>query len=171
MSLPERKFRVELLASNHDRESFACGNEALDRYIRAQAGQHMRRHLATCFILADRNEPGRILGFYTLAAASIDLQGLPQSMAKRLPRYPRLPATLLGRLAVSLEQRGQGLGEILLLDALARALSSEIASFAVTVDPIDEAARRFYQRYRFLPLGLDERRLFLPMSDIAQLFS
>jgi predicted GNAT family N-acyltransferase len=83
----------------------------------------------------------------------------------RLPRYPRLPGTLLGRLAVSLEQRGQGLGEILLLDALARALSSEIASFAVAVDPTDDAARRFYERYRFLPLGLEERRLFLPMSE------
>jgi ribosomal protein S18 acetylase RimI-like enzyme len=171
LSLPERKFRIELLASSHDRESFACGNEALDRYIRAQAGQDMRRHLSTCFVLTDRNEPGRILGFYSLAAASIDLQGLPEPMAKRLPRYPRLPATLLGRLAVSLEQRGRGVGEILLFDALARALSSEIASFAVIVDPTDDAARRFYERYRFLPLGLEERRLFLPMSEIAQLFS
>jgi predicted GNAT family N-acyltransferase len=94
---------------------------------------------------------------------------IPEPMAPL--RYPRLPATLLGRLAVSLEQRGQGLGEILLLDALARALSSEIASFAVAVDPTDDAARRFYERYRFLPLGLEERRLFLPMSEIALLLS
>lgn len=171
MSLPERKFRIELLASSHDRNSFACGKEALDRYVRTQAGQDMRRHLATCFVPTSADAPERILGFYTLAATSIELQGLPEAMAKRLPRYPRIPATLLGRLAVNLEQQGQGLGEILLLDALARALSSEIASFAVTVDPIDDAARRFYEGYRFLPLGLEERRLFLPMSEIAQLFS
>jgi ribosomal protein S18 acetylase RimI-like enzyme len=171
LSLPERTFRIELLAGSHDRESFACGNEALDRYIRTHAGQDMRRHLATCFVLTSSDGPGRILGFYTLAAASIDLHGLPEPLAKRLPRYPRLPATLLGRLAVSLEQQGQRLGEILLFDAMARALSSEIASFAVTVDPTDDAARRFYERYRFLPLGLEERRLFLPMSEIAQLFS
>ena len=171
MPTAEGGLAVEPLAGGHDRAAFTCGIEALDRYLKAQAGQDMRRYLATCFVLTDREAPRTIIGFYTLAATSIDLEGLPPALAKRLPRYPRIPATLLGRLAVAVDHQRQGYGELLLFDALARALSSPIASFAVTVDPINAPARRFYERYRFLPLAPDERRLFLPMPEIAQLFA
>ena len=162
---------VEPLANRHDRASFTCGVDALDRYLRRQAGQDMRRRITACLVLIARREPETILGFHTLATTSIDLGGLPSGIATRLPRYPSIPATLLGRLAVAREHHGRGLGELLLFDAFARSLVSEIATFAVVVDPIDESARQFYGRYRFLPLSEDERRMFLPMSEIARLFA
>ena len=161
---------VEPLGGWHDRSVFSCGVEALDLYLRERAGQDMRRRLASCFVLVTRSRPQAILGYYTLAATGIELGMLPEQVARKLPRYPKIPATLLGRLAVANDRRGQRLGELLLFDAFARSLASEIASFAFVVDPIDESARRFYERYRFLPLSSEDRRLFLPMSEIAQLF-
>jgi ribosomal protein S18 acetylase RimI-like enzyme len=170
MAADSSGFAVEPLGGRHDRSSFACGVEALDLYFRERAGQDMRRRLASCFVLVNERQPQEVFGYYTLAATGIDLDALPEEVARKLPRYPRIPATLLGRLAIASNHRGRGLGELLLFDAFARSLASDIASFAFVVDPIDEAARRFYERYRFLPLSSGERRHFLAMSEIAQLF-
>lgn len=115
------------------------------------------------------HEAGRIVGFYSLAASGVALADLPEDVVRRLPRYPLVPGTLLGRLAVDRTWQGHGLGEHLLLDALFRSLRSEVASYAVVVDARDEAAMRFYDRYGFRPLGRSNRRLFLPMSTIARL--
>lgn len=95
---------------------------------------------------------GAIGGFYTLSATATRLRDLPEDTAKRLPRYPLVPATLIGRLAVDRRYHGQGWGSFLLLDALHRWSASEIASFAVVADAIDEAARTFYLHESFLPL-------------------
>jgi predicted GNAT family N-acyltransferase len=91
-------------------------------------------------------------------------------LAKRLPRYPVVPATLMGRLAVHQNRQGQGLGELLLFDAFSRTLRSDIASYAFVVDAKDDAAQAFYQRYDFMPLASGGRRLFLPLAEIAMLF-
>lgn len=111
------------------------------------------------------------MGFYTLSALSIRLQELPADIAKRLPKYPAVPATLLGRLAVDEGARGRRYGELLLMDALARSLraSRTVASAAVVVDAKDDDARRFYERYDFLSLPDSPQRLFLPMRTIAVL--
>jgi predicted GNAT family N-acyltransferase len=109
------------------------------------------------------------LGYYTLAATSVALISLPDRLAKRLPCYPVLPATLMGRLAVDQRHRGRKLGELLLFDAFSRALRSEIATYAFIVDTKDDAATAFYARYRFLPLTQGSRRLFVPMAEIAKL--
>jgi GNAT superfamily N-acetyltransferase len=164
------ELRVEALAERHDRAAFACGVEALGRYLRFQAGQDVRRRVASCFVLVDGDDPAP-LGYFTLAAASIALADLPDVLARRLPRYPVVPATLMGRLAVDQRHRGRGLGEFLLLDALSRALRNEIASYAFVVDAKDEAAAAFYARYRFLPLTQAGRRLFVPMAEAARLFA
>jgi GNAT superfamily N-acetyltransferase len=89
-----------------------------------------------------------------------------------LPRYPQLPATLLGRLAVDQGMKGRGLGEFLLMDALRRSLeaSARIAAMAVLVDAKDDAAHAFYRHFGFLPLHEQPRRLFLPMKNVAGLF-
>lgn len=129
----------------------------------------MRRRVATCFVLLE-GDTARVLGFYTLAATSITLTDLPAATAKRLPRYPTIPATLMGRLAVDGRQWGRRFGELLLLDAYARALRNEIASFAFVVDAKDEGAAAFYARYGLMPLGAVGRRLFIPMAEIANLF-
>ena len=163
-----RSIKVEPLAGEHDRIAFSSGVPPLDRYLREQAGQDARRRIAAPFVAVD--EENRIRGFYTLSATSILLTDLPPELAKRLPRYPRLPATLLGRLATDLTARGIGLGRFLLVDAMHRAWRSEIASFAFVVDAKDEGAARFYKRESFIPLQTDLQRLVRRMSDIARLF-
>lgn len=120
-------------------------------------------------LVAD-DEPAPI-GYYTLAATSIALIELPEVLAKRLPRYPVVPATLMGRLAVDSRYRGQGHGEFLLFDAFSRALRNEIASYAFVVDAKDDHAAQFYRRYRFLPLAGGGPRMFIPMTEIAMLFA
>jgi GNAT superfamily N-acetyltransferase len=159
---------IDPLNNAHDRAVFDSGVEPLDRYLRTQAGQDVRKRVASCFVLTeDRVKP---LGFYTLAATSIALADLPATAAKQLPRYPIVPATLMGRLAVDRGMRGRRLGELMLMDAFTRALRSEIANYAFVVDAKDEIAEGFYKAYQFLPLAVPGRRLFLPMAEIAKLF-
>ena len=161
---------IEPLSDRHDRETFASGVEPLDRYLRQQAGQEARRRVASCFVLVG-NDDRVPIGFYTLAATGIALTDLPEPLAKRLPRYPVVPAILMGRLAVDARHQRQGHGEFMLLDAFARAMRSEIASYALVVDAKDDKAVRFYQRYGFRSLLSGARKLFVPMAEIAKLFS
>lgn len=167
----ETQYRIEPLGDKHDRAAFSCGVEALDRYLQKQAGQDVSRRVAAAFVIT---ADGRtIAGFYTLSAHLVNLDDLPESVAKRLPRYTNVPATLLGRLAVSENFRGQGIGELLLLDALKRALGNtrEIVSAAVVIDARDERARRFHLHHDFIPLTTPPNRLFYPMKTIEKLFS
>lgn len=164
-------FSIELLNEQHDRALFSCGVEALDRYFREQAGQDARRRVASVYALCPRNSSAAV-SFYTLANSAIQLSDLPATRAKKLPRYPQVPATLLGRLGVDSRYRGRGLGEFLLFDALHRGLESSLvtASYALVVDAKDTAARDFYLRYGFESLAGSPMRLFLPMQDIARDF-
>lgn len=155
---------VEPLGPNHDRAAFDCGVPTLNRYLKEQAGQDARRRVAAPFVATENGS--KVLGFYTLSATSIQLTDIPHELSKKLPRYPRLPATLLGRLATDMSARGVGLGRFMLVDAMARAVKSEIASFAFVVDAKDEAAARFYERESFLRLPDDMTRLVRRMSDI-----
>ncbi|HUI79379.1 MAG TPA: hypothetical protein VLY24_15745 [Bryobacteraceae bacterium] len=92
-----------------------------------------------------------LAGYYTLSAYRVRLGELPEAIAKSLPHYPLLPATLLGRLAVSTSRRGQHLGRFLLMDALYRTWknTSQVASVGVMVDALDENAHAFYIRHEF----------------------
>ena len=111
---------------------------------------------------------GQIAGFYTLSATSIELEKLPVELTRKLPRYPRLPATLLGRLARALAFKGQGIGDLLMVDALKRSYetSSIVGSVAVVVDPKDGPAAKFYGTFGFKPL--DEQKMFLPMKAVPE---
>lgn len=167
---PGIAYRIEPLAAHHDRSNFDCKIEPLNRYLRQQAGQDSRKQVAVPFLLLHR-ETGGVAGFYTLANTAVELASLPEEMARRLPRYPLLPAALLGRLAVDVRHRGRGLGEFLLLDALRRGLEAglQVASFAVVVDAKDESARQFYLKFGFLSLPDSPKRLLLPMTTINSL--
>lgn len=114
---------------------------------------------------------GAVGGYYTLSATAVKLADLPDQTVRRLPRYPLVPATLLGRLAVDRRFQGNGYGRFLLADALYRVARNEIASFAVIVDAKDEAARRFYERESFVPFADQSMKLFRPVADIKQLFT
>lgn len=160
-----RHIRIELLSQRHDRAAFSSGNDDLDRYFREQAGQDQRRRLSAVFVLYDVANDS-VAGYYTLSACEIELNSLPNEMAKRLPRRP-VPATLIGRLATDLRYRGQGLGGMLHVNALTRAASASrgIGAMAVIVDAKDDQARGFYERYGFQRFADDPYRLFLPMAD------
>lgn len=161
---------IEPLSEQHERESFASGIAPLDTYLRQQAGQDTRRRVASCFVLIAESDRVPI-GYFTLAATGIALAELPEPVAKRLPRFPRVPAILMGRLAIDARHQRQGHGEFMLLDALSRALRNEIASYAFVVDANDDNAVRFYQCFGFRSLTAGTRRLFMPMTEIARLFS
>jgi predicted GNAT family N-acyltransferase len=113
-----------------------------------------------------------ILGYYTLSQYSIQFADIPTEISRKLRKYSVVPATLLGRLARDISTKGQGIGELLLLDALHRALkmSEQVASAAIVPDPKDEQAIDFYKRYGFIELPKTERCLFLPMASVPMLF-
>lgn len=158
--------RVATLDASHDRGGFCSGTDPLDRYLREQATQDVRRRIAACHVLLDGD---RVLGYYTLAASSVPLQDLPQTLAKKLPRYPLVPAVRLGRLAVDRSLRGQGYGGALLADALQRAAHADIAAYALLVDAKDAAAAAFYRHHGFIDLVDAGSTLFLPLAGIAAL--
>ena len=164
------RVRFETLSPAHNRAGFSCGVAGLDAYLQKQAAQDARRRVAVPFVATPDGRA--IAGYYTLSQYSVELGSLPTEVARKLPRYPLVPATLIGRLAVSSAFRGMGIGEMLLMDALYRCLqgSRQIASTAVVVDAIDERAFTFYKKYGFLELPGIERRLFLPMATVEALF-
>jgi GNAT superfamily N-acetyltransferase len=164
--------KIEPLGKKHDRVVFSCGNDALDTYLKKRASQEAKKKIATTFVMADR-QTSAIIGYYTLSATSILLADLPDETARKLPKYPHVPATLLGRLAIDGRYQGRGYGELLIIDALRRALqaTTEVASYAVVVDAINERARSFYEHYGFYAFPNRTLRLFLPMKTMADLFS
>ncbi len=162
---------IEPLTDHHNREAFHCGVEALDNYFRRQVSRDVRKGVACAYVLVSPEDRRAVLGFYTLCSTLIPLEGFPSETARRLPRYPNIPATLIGRLAVSAAHRGKRLGEYLLMDALSVSLtqSRKIASAAVVVDAKDETAGAFYRKFGFMPFAGRPARLFLPMKTIARL--
>lgn len=154
-----------------DRAAFSCGSEPLDRYLKQQARLDLRSRVSAVFVLC---QPGlsAILGYYTLSASVVIPAELDPALRKRLPRYPALPAVLLGRLAVDQRQQGKGIGKVLLIDALQRSLRyhTQIGALAVTVDAKDDVARSFYEHFGFTRFLNHEYRLYLPMRAIEELF-
>jgi len=161
------KFSVAALDLSVDRTGFDCGVEPLDRYVRNQVSQDIRRRMTACFVARDLD--GRIAGYYTLASASVTLSDLPESLAKKLPRYPSVPAVRMGRLAVDHAYRGEGLGAALLADALRRAATAEIAAYALVVDAKDTSAAEFYANHGFTALPEQPLFLFLPLATVKSL--
>lgn len=161
-------FRLEPLSDQHDRSAFACGEEALDRYLRTQATQDVRRRVATCFVAVEVAS-GHLAAYYTIAAAGIPTTELPPELIKRLPRYPSLPAVRIGRLAVDAKFRGRGLGGSLLADAVRRTLLAPPAVFTLLVDAKNDQAVAFYQHHGFLRLSSQPGTLFLPLVTAEKL--
>lgn len=162
-------FQIALLDTAYDCRAFNSTAEVLNRYLREQARQDVRRRVAACFLALTEDQ--RIAGYYTLASSSLLLADLPASIGKKLPRYPTVPAVRLGRLAVDQAFTGQGLGGALLADALARASRAEIAAYALTVDAKDSNAAAFYLHHGFIPLPETPLTLFLPLASIHALHS
>ena len=160
------------LNSKHKKSDFSCGKEMLDDYLHKQANQDVKRKLSACFVIIE-SETDIIKGYYTLSNNSVPLDFLPDQLRKKLPKsYESIPSILLGKLAIDQNFQGQALGKLLLIDALKRCyeISKQIGSFAVIVDPIDNEAEQFYDKYDFIKLQ-DSGKMFLSMKTIGQLFS
>ena len=161
---------VEPLDATHLRDSFDCGQQTLDDYIRKYAGQHARRNFGRTFVAVS---PGskQVSAYYTLSSSSVAFEHAPASLQRKLPRYP-LPAALLARLAVDRTTQGCGLGQSLLIDAFRRIVeaSESMAIFAVEVHAIDTQAAAFYTRYGFQPFQDRPTHLYLPLATVKKLF-
>lgn len=165
-SAPE--YQVERLAAHHNRPAFSCGVPALDAYLHRQAGQEQRRLVTVVYVMVPVDDPTIVVGYYTLSSCEVEPTDLPEAFVSRLPRYPALPAILLGRLALDHRYRGQKLGAALLANALerARTVAQQAGSVAVLVDAKNDSARAFYEHHGFQILTSRPGRLFLPMNTI-----
>jgi GNAT superfamily N-acetyltransferase len=156
----------EPLRKAHERASFTSGEPALDEWFRKRAAQDERRDVARVFVAVDRDRNDAVVGFYSLSAFTLALDSLPDDLARRLPRYDAIPAALIGRLARSETARGQGVGELLLADAVKRILAADaaLAIYAIIVDAMSPRAVEFYRSFGFIPMPDTPRRLFLPTA-------
>ena len=164
-------FKIEVLNSKiHSRDKFNCGVASLNRYLTKTASQDQKRKVAAVFVLVDKPD-NKVLAYCTLSAFTLELEELAPAVIKKLPRYPKLPATMLGRLAVDLKYHNQHLGRLMLINALKRAYQTteQIASIAVVVDAIDNNAAKFYQKYGFTPFASQPTKLYLSMKAISLL--
>jgi ribosomal protein S18 acetylase RimI-like enzyme len=153
------------LEREHHRANFACGEAALDEYLKSRASQDVKRNIARVFVAT---LPGslEIVGYYSLGAASIAFDQIPDELRRKLPRYGEMPAALVGRLARDLRWQGKGIGEMLLADALGRTLDagSRLGIYAVVVEAKNEAAVEFYRSFGFRSQLSRPNRLFLPIA-------
>jgi len=161
------QFRIEALAPEHDRAGFACGSDPLDKYLREQASQDMRRRTSACYVAIDE-ATNAIAGYYTLAAGSVPLTDLSEAMAKKLPRYPLVPVARVGRLAVSVAFQKRQVGAALLWDAGLRAMQSGMGVFALVVDAKDKTAAAFYEHHGFVSFSSNPLTYVLPIATLAK---
>lgn len=158
---------IEILNKEHKKSDFDCENALLNNYIQKQAKQDVNRDLSACYILNEVNDK-RVLGYYTLSGNSIDRNDFPPELIQKLPpSYLNLPTILLGRLAIDKNEKGKGLGEILLMHALEKCvdISKSLGILAIIVDPIDHKAISFYEKYGFILIP-SNNKMFLPIKTI-----
>ncbi|MBX9586620.1 MAG: GNAT family N-acetyltransferase [Gammaproteobacteria bacterium] len=165
------QYQISVLDKRHNKKAFSSGVSVLDRYLAERASQETRRNVSITYVLSERGSE-IIAGYYTLSSNVIMLDELPVDIKSKLPYYPTLPTTLLGRLAVDKKYLGNQLGEKLLIDALKRSYvaSQTVASMAVIVKAKDKSAINFYKRYDFTEYHDTSDKLFLPMKTIEKVF-
>lgn len=158
-------YQVRPLDASIDVADFKCGSELLNENIRRYASQDVRKNVARVFVAAPETNLKQLAGYFTLNAGSVRCTSFPESLAKRLPRYP-IPIALVGRLAVDNEFQGRGLGSILLADACRKVAqaSAVLAVAGIIVDAKDHRAVSFYEHFGFIPLQGQTNRMLLPMA-------
>ena len=152
----------------HDRAAFSCGVVALDSWFHLRDGQDEKRNVARVFVAVD--DQRRVVGFYSLSSFTLAIADLPPEHAKRLPRYDAIPAALIGRLARDEKVHGEGVGDLLLADAVRRITGAarSLAVFAIVVEATDERAAAFYRNFGFAPFPNRSLRLFMPAAEAAE---
>lgn len=171
MSAPTSQWQFTAFSKKLRRDRFDCGNRELNEYIKAYAGQDSRRNLSRVYVAVPVEDPTTIIGYYTLSASSALFSSFPPELGDRLPKYP-IPIALIGRLAVDQNYQKLGLGQQLVLHALKMTLKVNIslAIHALVVEAKDNAAKRFYQKFDFIPFRDNPERLFLPIKTIQDVY-
>jgi GNAT superfamily N-acetyltransferase len=148
-----------------DRAGFDCGVSSMNDWLRKMAGQHQKKNLSRTYVATLPGDTRTIIGYYALAATSVETGGMAMD---RLPRS--VSAVLLARLAVDVRYKGRGVGEYLLAHALDIVLTTAeaVGVQCVVVDALDDSAAGFYLKYGFAPFTNVPRRLFLPVATIKQ---
>lgn len=162
------RFAIEPLSKVHQRKAFSCGNERIDRYFRETVTQDVKRRYASCFV-ARELETGRVAGFYTLSSSNVSLTAVPEPLASRLPRYPTVPAALIGWLGRDRAFAGIGLGEAMLFDAIRTVAQAPLGIHAIFADAIDRNAAAFYAAFGFTALNDRPNTLYLPVATALDL--
>ena len=163
-------YEISKLNTAHNKQNFSSTSTALDNYLKTQAGQDIRKNVSVCYALTIINSVD-VIGYYTLASISIDASNLADEFTRKLPKYPMLPAILIGRLAMDENYQGKKIGSHLLIDALKRSLSisDQIGINVVIVDAKDDKAAQFYRHYGFIEFPSNKLKLFLPIDTIKKL--
>ena len=158
------KLHVTKLGAEHDRTSFDCGNEALNRFIQLHALQGQQAGISQTYAAV---EGKRIAGFHTLVVGQVMHDQAPERLARGLPRFP-VPVVILARLAVDNGWKGKGLGAALVKDAMCRVLqAADIAGVrAMVVHAKDDMAQSFYEHLGFLPFPGKPLTLYRLLKDI-----
>lgn len=167
----DAQYIVELLdKTKHDLKFFFCGVKDLDLYIKEKGGQDIRKKVSAVYVIHE-SERKEIEGYYSLSSYSIRPDDLPKDAFKKFPKYPLLPATLIGRFAVDVRSQDKGLGKYLLHDALFRSykLSRQIGSIAVVFDAKNKKSGNFYLKFGFKLFPKHPLKLYLPMKTIKNL--
>lgn len=163
-------FEFHNLDKSFDRALFECGSPELNDFIKAKARQNQAANFNKTFVAIQSGDNAkRVLGFYSLSMGEVDLSSLPEAMQKKLPKHP-VPVARMGRLAVDNSTKGQGLGKLLLVDAMKRvkSASAEVGVYALLVDAKDDSAKTFYKKYGFIELADEPMTLFLPLASFPQ---
>ena len=169
--------KLEPLTGHHERKAFDCGVEPLNIWLKQTAWQHQTKGISRTFVATPADQQAvddfqilgygldatSILGFYVLASAVVVMDDLPIELAKRYPR--QVPVTRLGRLAIRADMQSQGLGQLLLADAINRAKSAAeaVGSAGLFVDANDEVSSSFYQCFGFIVCLHQPLKLYLPI--------
>jgi ribosomal protein S18 acetylase RimI-like enzyme len=164
----EPGFFIEPLGKTHDRSLFSCGNGRIDTYFRQAVSQDIKRQYATCFVACPQDS-SRVAAFYTLSSSDVPLVEVPEVLARKLPRYPTVPAVLIGWLARDMDYAGLGLGEAMLFDAIRTIATAPIGAHAIFADAIDDKAAAFYAAYGFTPLVSRPATFYLPLASARSL--
>lgn len=168
--MEEQEYIIEQL-DKHNRANFSCGRDELDRYLQTQASQDIKKNMSVSYVLSEKGSDV-VFGYYSISTIGIFPGDLPDSLIKKLPKYPVLPGVLLSRLAVDEKYKGRGLGGLLLIDALKRTLAvvgKQVGIVTIVVHAKDDKAISFYKHYGFLALSENNFKLFLPLKTIKGL--
>lgn len=163
--------RVELLNPNHERSSFDCGSVALNKFLQQTARQHIDKGISRTFVLVETEEPQTIIGFFSLSLCVVRAEKLPPRWKKKYPS--QVPGVKLARLAVAREFQRQGIGGILLIEAMTKTcmIADSAGVIGLFVDAKDKDARSYYTRYGFFSLQDNPLELFLPLNTVKQLLN